>query len=237
MTLGFLLNVALTYNSLTETPTDCSIQNRRFKIEEGTDYHGSCTQEADKGAVGTYGGLRILKWYSKPAIGPFVPLQVLSAPCLFQPIFQVLFARLISSWEIDLMTFLCIDIERHSLENSLWPSASERWVIDSRQCMPPLHERNHSNLHPSGDAPKRHLAENHRFSKRYYESLRKAASSDSASFVDLMVTAVKKASPEDADLSTLAEWFIPHVRNVLGAPDDGTLFNDLTARVREKVTA
>jgi hypothetical protein len=52
-----------------------------------------------------------------------------------------------------------------------------------------------------------------------------------------MVTAVKKASPEDADLSTLAEWFIPHVRDVLGAPDDGTLFNDLAARVREKVTA
>jgi len=148
--------VALTYNSLTETPTDCPIQNRCFRVEEGTDYHGSCIQKADRGAVGACRGLRILKWYSKPAIGPFVPLQVLSAPCLFQPIFQVLLARLISSCEIDLMTFLCTDIERHSLGNSPWPSAYEKRVIDSRQCMPPLHERDHSGPHPSGGAPEHH---------------------------------------------------------------------------------
>ncbi len=101
----------------------------------------------------------------------------------------------------------------------------------------PVHLSSERILDPDVKTRLSHLAENHRFSKCYYESLRKAASSDSTSFVDLMVTAVKKASPESADLSTLAEWFIPHVRDVLGAPDDGTLFSDLVARVREKVAA
>jgi len=100
----------------------------------------------------------------------------------------------------------------------------------------PIHPSSERKLDPDTKTRLSHLAENHRFSKCYYESLREAASSDSTSFVDLMATAVKKASPEGADLSALAEWFIPHVRNVLGAPDDGTLFNDLAARVREKVT-
>jgi hypothetical protein len=101
----------------------------------------------------------------------------------------------------------------------------------------PIHLSSERTLDPDTKTRLSHLAENHRFSKCYYESLREAANSDSTSFVDLMATAVKKASPEGADLSALAEWFIPHVRNVLGAPADGTLLSDLAARVREKVTA
>ena len=40
VTLGFPLNMALTYNSLTKTLTDSPTQNRRLWVEEGTDYHG-----------------------------------------------------------------------------------------------------------------------------------------------------------------------------------------------------
>ena len=40
VTIGILLNVTLTNNSLTRTLTDSPTQNRRFRVEEGTDYHG-----------------------------------------------------------------------------------------------------------------------------------------------------------------------------------------------------
>ena len=61
VTFGILLNVTLIYNLLTKTLTDSPSRNRRFRVEEGTDYHGSYIQEANRGAVGAYRGLRVLK--------------------------------------------------------------------------------------------------------------------------------------------------------------------------------
>ena len=64
--LGFLSNVALSNNSLTNDPS----RNRRFRVEEGTDYHGQRLHWNPIGAIQVLAGLLTTTMYSKARIGP-----------------------------------------------------------------------------------------------------------------------------------------------------------------------
>ena len=86
VTLGFLLNVALTYNSLTKTLTDSPIQNRRLGVEEGTDYHGWSVESVLITLLPLISALSRPIRYSNTAVSVPKPQSGLSRPITLPPI-------------------------------------------------------------------------------------------------------------------------------------------------------
>ena len=86
LTLGNLLNVALTNNSLTKTLIDSPIQNRRLRVEEGTDYHGWSVESVLITLLPLISALSRPIRYSNTAVSVPKPQSGLSRPITLSPI-------------------------------------------------------------------------------------------------------------------------------------------------------